>query len=533
MRCNLKELSVLLVLICLTLSIQAQNVDTYLKRDTFTLATEAISHKGYLYLIKGKGPSIISTTASEQPILYKLDHSLTIVDSLDLSTIISPTAQSVNAWISNLLFKGDDTLIVTLNLSYVNGNSSGAIILLDSAFNIFNQFSITQPNDSSVYFINNCKLYGNDLIVSGSSSLKSNAAVSSPYLAQVDVFGNKKKECVIPYDTFLTQPFPPLGSLLSLSDFAYVPSGFLASFYPYSMTTNLVLIDSSFSSYNLLSVKDKPWGYLLDSHIQFLELDGHDPKLITETSIFSDSIKATPNTIEYNKDYKNISLITLDSNYGFGSIDTFHFCENRVIDTIFQFSLRFDYGLFDVNPSKDTALVVSTDMEPSFFYSLKPVNTSYLTCFNPNTGGVYWSKTFNNGYAHDAANVVSLEGNRWFLAFNEYNWDKYAGENMSIHMMVIDGNGNPIGINEDEEKALAQEPIVYPNPANDYLTVANLHWPGNDYTYQISDANGRVVQKGALPIGGNITLAENLHGIYVLTITNQTGFGWARKVVLE
>jgi hypothetical protein len=42
-----------------------------------------------------------------------------------------------------------------------------------------------------------------------------------------------------------------------------------------------------------------------------------------------------------------------------------------------------------------------------------------------------------------------------------------------------------------------------------------------------------VVQKGALPIGGNITLAENLHGIYVLTITNQTGFGWARKVVLE
>lgn len=533
MRCNSKKPFVLLVLICLTLSIQAQYVNTYLKRDMFTLATEAISHKGYLYLIKGKGPSIISTTASEQPILYKLNHALNIVDSLDLSTIISPTALSVNAWISNLLFKSDDTLIVTLNLSYVNGNKSGAVILLDSAFNVFNQFSITQPNDSSVYFINNCKLHGNDLIISGSSSLKSNAAVSSPYLAQFDVFGNKKKECVIPYDTFLAQPFPPLGSLLSLGDFAYVPSGFLASFYPYSMTTNLVLIDSSFTSYNLLSVKDKPWGYLLDSHIQFLELDGQSPKLITETTIFSDSIKPTPSTSAYGADYKNISIINLDSNYGFASIDTFHFCENRVIDTIFQFSLRFDYGLFDLNPTEDSALVMSTDMEPSFYYSLKPVNTSYLTCFNPNTGAVHWSKTFKNGYVHDAANVVYLKGNKWFLAFNEYNWDRFQGENMAIHMMVIDGNGNPIGITEDEEAALKQEPVVYPNPAQDYLIIANLHWPGNTYTFQLTDLSGRIVQSGDLPINATISLPEHLKSIYLLTITNQTGFGWARKVVIK
>jgi len=510
----------------------AQNIDKYIKGDTLTFSVSAISNNESIYLIKGKGRQL-SFIAVDDPILYKLDKALNIKDSLSLKTLVNPAPQSVSAFFVNMAFKGDDTLVVTFNVNFNSSSGAGVVAMLDTSFSQLSQFSLNLPGDSVRYGIQKQKIEGNTILLSGSTSKASIPLMSSPYLARYDFSGNKIAECIIPIDTFLSLSFPPLSPNLSIGDFAYVPEGFLVSFYPYSLPTNLALIDSTFTLSQLIEVKDQPNGYLIDSHIQFLESDNELPKLISETSFFLDSIFLPPDTVGYSYDYKNISIISLDSNYAFSSIDTFAFSKNKVIDTVFQYLLRFDYNLFAINQNQDTALVMSTDMEPSAFYFSKPANTTYLSCFNPKTGTLYWSRIFNNGYSHDAKNLVYLENNKWLLSFNEYNWDKYGDETMCIHLIVIDANGNPIGITENEEIALTQEPIVYPNPASTQLTVGALHWPGNVYNYQLSDLKGACVQEGVLPETGQINLNQNLEGVYILTITNQTGFGWARKIIVH
>ncbi len=516
-------------------TLTGQNLEKYLKRDSLTTTGgDALVHEGAIYLIKGKKANL-SVNNSFDPIIYQMDYSLNLLDSLRLSGIISPTPSAVNAFFTKITSVGTDSLAVTFGV-FENSTTISRyfVVFLNSSLDVLSSFSLNDVGDSLVYYILNCKEYNNTLLLSG--ALGNNTPnVTDGFLAQFDYEGNKLNEVIIPVDTFLQLPFPIPFPKLSIGDFYPVPDGFLVSFYPYQLSLNMGFIDTAFTLNRLMYVKDTAsnYGHQLEQNIQFIENQANEPKLVTQTASYLDTLFLPPDTVGYTYYYRNLSMVSLNSNYEFDKIDTFAYSKNKIFDTIYTEVTTFDYGMFAVNNAKDSAMIMATDMEPSPFYYLKPNNTTYITCFNPNTGQTNWSKVYSNGYAHNGQEVLSLPDNKWLLVFDEYNWDKFGENSLAIHLIIIDGKGNPIGINEDEEKALGQEPFIFPNPAKDQLTVGALHWPGNVYNYQLTDLKGALVQKGVLPVSGKINLLEILKGVYVLSITNQTGFGWARKVIID
>lgn len=530
----MKDILVLLIILLNAFTLKGQVIEQYVFRDSLTIGRDAIYHDGAIFLVKGKKQNLIQLNCGD-PILYKLDNSLNLLDSLQLSTLISPTSKFIDCYFANLVKISTDTIAITLNIYEDSVNlSQSFVVFLNTSLAYLGKFSLNDLGDSLVYGIQKCKQLNKGLLISG-TKYNTNLGYNKGdgFIAEFSFQGIKLKEGVIPWDTLQTWPFPPPWPLISIADFYSLNSGFLVSFYPFHYYYNLAEFDSSLTLKKLIAVKDTPWGFGVDLNVQFIEHLGNQPKIVTQTTRFMTNIVLPPDTVGYGYDYHNLAMITLGSNYEFASIDTFTFSKNQIFDTIISETTSLDYGLFDVNSTKDTALIMSTNMQPSVFYFSKPNPSTYISNFNPNSGLVNWSKVFNKGYVHDAQQVVSMPNNRWLLLFNEYNWDKFGNETMCIHLFIIDSNGNPIGITENEEKALSQEPMVYPNPASTHLTIGNLHWPGNQYTYQITDTKGALVLSGALPISGQITLPEALNGVYVITITNQTGFGWARKVVIE
>lgn len=83
----------------------------------------------------------------------------------------------------------------------------------------------------------------------------------------------------------------------------------------------------------------------------------------------------------------------------------------------------------------------------------------------------------------------------------------------------------------DEVAAITQF-SVYPNPANDFITISN-DASSIISTVEITDLNGRVVSNNELNAAdGQISVADLASGVYVLTITTEQGKA-VKKIVKE
>jgi hypothetical protein len=512
---------ILIAFLIVSYNMLGQNAQLVLKPFQYTFSEMSIISNNRIYAEYAKGHYFDNTGINAGVI--KLDFNLNILDTVSVSNLVDADTS---------LFKiGSITSIknrIYVLIGYSRNDSiHHDIIILDTLLTVQGHFTLSRIIDGreSLFF----DLAIADSTIYASGLVKNMQGYDDGIMLATDLNGNTLHYSIIKAD-----------SLSNFSRDAHLNSLFVGDTtvigtLQYAWDEHLAVFNRNL---NLLDLKSlftplDTFGY--QGRIDFVNNDRGTPLIHSVTSTYDWNYK--PNLGEDNF-YKTIGLVELDNNYEILKRDTLPFTGWQD-DTLTNFIEYSEFGSASFSfSSEDT--IVSAVTDNIVFWATWPVfqlfnvsTNTYISAFDNKNKSVIWSKVYNNGVAHKAEEVTALPNNRWLLSFNEYDWNTYGPNNLAVRLMIIDGNGNPIGINEDEEKALAQEPIVYPNPANDYLTVANLHWPGNDYTYQISDANGRVVQKGALPIGGNITLAENLHGIYVLTITNQTGFGWARKVVLE
>lgn len=131
----------------------------------------------------------------------------------------------------------------------------------------------------------------------------------------------------------------------------------------------------------------------------------------------------------------------------------------------------------------------------------------------------------------------SWDNNMWFNPEGKFDWadiDKLeivaeygdmGGANWWFDQVRV--------VNENISTSLQQLPTlpfkVYPNPTANTVVISGLELA--DYTYQMVDVYGKIVQSGLLPSKGQLDLAHLQKGMYWLYLKNEAGEFGVEKVV--
>jgi hypothetical protein len=202
----------------------------------------------------------------------------------------------------------------------------------------------------------------------------------------------------------------------------------------------------------------------------------------------------TPSTID---GYWNLAFALLDTSYNVSAIDTLplsgydfktkletmgsHYMSLDAIDYFNTDSVFIIQGLKVVNHLNFD----SQDTTPFYIYNL-----------NLNTKAVNWVRKITRPYTNGNHSIAALPGNRCAIAFNEYNWDDYAGENLTVHIWILDANGSIISQRQFHSKTNAIE--IYPNPTTDYLKVNLAEALNSPLLYYIVNTKGEIVKQGLI-----------------------------------
>lgn len=503
----------------------SQTLDTIIKLSQYSFSTQGIAiNKGIL--LDYHFGSNFNIQGSDKSYVFRLNDNLEIQDSLCVSCL----SQSGKRGYLTIPIARDDSNNVFVSLWKANADSfSTDVIVLDSNLVLKDRFKVDVPFNTKASQFEFRHFYVTDSMLYFAGWVRdSSKSTSDAIILSTTKQGSFVDYHIVYSDSLKNGPlWIEYNSIVVIDSIILVTLNFTWSEY-------LVLYDLAL---NKLDVKD-----FQNANVNFgVNRNQHLVKNILKTP----KLQAVSTIANFNRTpgigedyfYKNLSLLNLDSTYSIVGRDTFSY-KGWKYDTLTNFLEIPQYGTASYGfSSEDTIVTMATEELTSVNWPLFQLNkyasTTHIGCYSSSQDLVLWNKVYKTNAAHIAEEVVALPNNRWLLVFNEYDWYTYGPNSLGVRLIIIDGNGNPIGTTEDEEAALKQEPVVYPNPAQDYLTIGNLHWPGNTYTFQLTDLSGRIVQSGDLPINATISLPEHLNGIYLLTITSQTGFGWARKVVIK
>jgi hypothetical protein len=184
----------------------------------------------------------------------------------------------------------------------------------------------------------------------------------------------------------------------------------------------------------------------------------------------------TPSTIN---GYWNLAFSLLDRSHSVSTIDTLplsgykfqtkleimgsHYISLDAIDYSSTDSIFIVQGVKEINHLNFD----SRDTTPFYIYNL-----------NLNTKSVNWVRKITRPYTNGNHSIAALPGNRCAIAFNEYNGDDYSGENLAVHIWILDANGSIIS--QGEFKAPA-------NPISFFQTLAVI----TSESLSLSNRNGR------------------------------------------
>jgi len=227
--------------------------------------------------------------------------------------------------------------------------------------------------------------------------------------------------------------------------------------------------------------------------------------------------------------YWNLAFSLLDSNHNVSVIDTlplsgYNFNTSKdILAEPFMWIDATDYA------NIDSTLIVQgvKTIYPSNFDS-QDTTPFYIYNLNLNTKAVNWVKKVTRPYTNGNHSIAALPGNRCAIAFNEYNWDDYSGENLAVHIWTLDANGSIIS--QREFKAPAKPISLFPNPCSDYLHVTlaeKQKWP---LAYSIFNMKGEIVGKGQIREEENsIDTRELPAGQYIIDLKGMESINFLKK----
>jgi len=515
----MRRITFLLLVFVVYYKVAAQISERYIKPDTFSLSNSAIYLDNHIFLDVAKGAYF--DIHQESIWLFKLNLQLETIDSVSLSALF-PTTGINRLTVTYLASFANDTIILCLQKTDTLNNcltTEAIVAFFDKNLNLLDSALISSSIDQRPYFILRLRVIEQKkMLISGHLYPYCQTSIKDGFVAELDSTLTIVKEGRVLNSQLLNS------SKGSIYDIWKVSNNYIGLFEGLTWTNHLAVFNDSMQLQSIQNLSGP--GMTLTGTNQFIESSGSIP-LVYTLGMFPKWGPPGP----WADEYRYLALITLNTNYGFSRLDTFMYTSDNYLPDEYYIPKVSKQSIS--RQLSDSVLFFSNDVLPLIaYYSSKPSTNSYIHNVNTNTMTSNWHKVYNNGYTFMSQQILSLPGNKTLLMFNEYNWDKYPYENLATHLIIIDGQGNPIGIPEEEQ--FSEVPTLYPNPvaAGGVLQLSGLR-EGKTYQYYLNSTSGHTVQQGTLTTEHSIHLNNLPAGVYTLSITNKYGWGWATKVVVQ
>ena len=481
---------------------KSQIIERYIHNESFTFSSACETLDGYIYF--NKASNYLWDIHAYEHWLIKTDTLLSDVDSLDL---ISALGIDSSTYTECYRIKLIDNHLHLLLAEYVSDNNiySGfryetRHVVFDSNLNILYQQKYKGQNGiglhlSDLLIIDNSKYLAGWL--SNSSGffpcmIKQSLQDSSYYL--------KSYADSLPFKSFLPN--------LYYTDSVLVIS--LGSNFG-STTDRMVVMDTSLNIVKLVDMYD-PTG---------------EPVYIPNTGFLIQRKYSTPVYLSsavgdypfgQNQPYMLMGAGVMDNQLNFTRIDTFMFSGHNSVSPKGTINPKPTLQACN-HTTVDSVLLVMPGQEMiyGYGYSDRFANDVHFYNYNASSENLNWHKVYNNGYTHSSFTpVATLPNNRFVVILNEYNWDKYPYDNLSIHLMIINGNGDLIAL---KENPFSRERITaFPNPFHARIQLRGLPRSISGFEYRLVDSSGKEVSSGHVGHSGMINLNRRHPGAHILRV---------------
>jgi hypothetical protein len=109
------------------------------------------------------------------------------------------------------------------------------------------------------------------------------------------------------------------------------------------------------------------------------------------------------------------------------------------------------------------------------------------------------------------------------LIFDTVNYDQQSAYNIFIAHF----EPNPLSNESFSDNSI----IIYPNPANNFITIKNNETTSENFNYKIIDVTGRIVKNGSSKFNENIYIDSCSNGVYALQIETENGNKLIKKII--
>ena len=484
-------------------SLNAQIHERYIHHGGFT-ACHAVEYMDSHIYINESQDAIWERLSLNQKIL-KLDDSLNTVDSLDLKSSLNIDPQNllevhaIKSFIPGKLSILLHEQFMDPITNQVTGEQSVHFIELNQDLQVSRVF--TKANSFSFRMVD---VVFNDsvFVLSGfrsdsTSNYPTLIALDSTYsqVAQKELASTGSNYYVLGNISWVDPKF-----YVTIADFLFTVQNNI-----YVFDNNLNLVDSVSNGNSSQSIYMPNDGYVYKGS------GAHEPVFI------SSAITPPINPLNNGYDW-HLGVGHIGQSYALSKIDTFPFSGNLP---------SLPNGTINPKPIQDAS---DYNLLDSIFICMtgqeflngngvidKFANDVFLYNYNATNEDLNWTRIYNNGYTQSSFTpVTALPNNRYLVVLNEYNWDKYPYDNLSIHLMIINGNGDLITLNENP---FSRERITaFPNPFHTRIQLRGLPPSISGFEYRLVDSSGKEVSSGHVGHSGMINLNRRHPGAHILRV---------------
>ena len=509
-----KKIRLSIFLSLLSLLCFSQSYTTEIKISQYTSGKSIAYLEDYIYVDISK--SLYFDKYRETSYIFKLDRALNTLDSVNLNALVNPS-QLATVWTGDIKVI-DSTLAVSIYYidTIINNCSPVKIGLLffDDALNLVDQIYFNPgPNQYILPFFD----YDSVSFVFSGTTYNCDSNDYSPTIA----YFNR---------TDSTFKVKNLGESISntfaqeVTRHSIIDNKIYCRVWPPASPnfSDNIILDRDLNVLHQGSILE-PFSQdlkTLHRHGKFIKTNNKIVQIGLSRS-YPDSL-FLPSTLF---GYWNLAFTEIDSLGNITTVDTlplsgYDFQTSKDITGQHQFGFdAIDYNVLD------SVLIIQGE-KAVFTYNFDSQDTTpfYIYNLNLNTKSVNWVRKVTRPYTNGNHSIAALPGNRSAIAFNEYNWDDYSGENLAVHIWILDANGSIIS--QREFKAPTNPISLFPNPCSDYLQVTlakDQKWP---LAYSVFNAKGDRVAKGQINGKQNTIDTRQLPaGQYIL---NLEGLGSAK-----
>lgn len=477
-----------------------------INRSQFTSSTGVWSRDTSLFVNVSKN-QLFNTLATEQWI-FRLNDALHLSDSINLSAYINPLGlTNQNPRVHQVCFN-DSALFCLVELQDYNLDSLGCYqgrsIILELDYDLEFKARYSVQLDSGEVLLYGMDLKNDTLIATGMYR-NCQPNYRKPFVYRLSLITGSS-------DYLQIENLP--SSVSYFNNPKIVEAGYLTSSMRWTNRALLLNRNLEVEAFGKAFWQNQSEGLLrnIRTDIDFIPVNRDSVIVFGTAHVLDDSI---PLGLD---EYHALGISLLDSSLNVGRIDTFPLAGFDGTTSFNLYSRPWPgFKPYDYRNLDSVLITISQHLINYDNFQSQDSNTIYLYNYNARRMEMNWIKTIKTNYTSSDHSLAALPGNRWVLSFNEYNWDRYQGPNLSVHLWLLDQNGSIL--NQEKFTTAAKGLELYPNPTKSKICLDPN--PMTDQHYFILNQQGQKVKAGLLREGEKCLAVSDLGpGLYWLWLEN-------------